>query len=319
VIKMSFRIGEEEIGQGEKHKGYLNIASASTHTVRMPYIIVNGEKSGPTLTVLSGVHAIECAPIEAVLRLADSVEPKNLSGTLIIIPIVNTEGFHARKPYHNQLDHLNQNRVFPGDPEASITKRVANTVFENFVSRSEYLVDCHSADLGEDVTRGMFIYRTDDKDLTRRMIEMASCFDCDYIGTTDIAGNTGEAVNLYGIPCIMTESGAPYPVREEDVLYHHRGLKNLMRHIGMVEGEPVLGNPLVDPPTERVWARHGGLWRRKVEAGQRVSDGELLGTVTGLHGEILQAVKAPFNGLVGFLRVHYSVNEGDTLCLITEI
>ncbi|MCK4399537.1 succinylglutamate desuccinylase/aspartoacylase family protein, partial [Candidatus Bathyarchaeota archaeon] len=239
-------------------------------------------------------------------------------GILVLVPVVNTEGFHARKPYSNQLDHLNQNKVFPGDPEGSMTRRVAHAVFDSFVSKSDYLVDCHSADLGEDATHGMFIYRTDDEDLTNKMTEMARCFDCDYIGTTEISGNTGEAVRLYGIPCIMTESGAPYPIREDDVLYHYMGLRNLMRHIGMMDEEAALGDQRVDPPTQRVHAKSGGLWRRKVEAGQRVKEGELLGIVSDLHGETLQVATAPLKGVVSFLRVHYSVNEGDTLCWVTE-
>ena len=315
---MSFHVEDVEVKPGEKHAGYLSVGSASTHEVRMPYIVVNGAEPGPVLTVLSGVHAVECTPVEAVLRLAKSVEPADISGILLLVPIVNTEGFHARKPYSNQLDHLNQNKVFPGDPEGSMTHRVAHAVFDSFVCKSDYLVDCHSADLGEDATHGMFIYRTDDEDLTSKMTEMARCFDCDFIETTGISGNTGEAVRLYGIPCIMTESGAPYPMREDDVLYHYMGLRNLMRHIGMMDEEAALGDQRVDPPTQRVYARSGGLWRRKVEAGQRVKEGELLGTVSDLHGEPLQVATAPLKGVVSFLRVHYSVNEGDTLCRVTE-
>ena len=315
---MSFHVSDVEVKPGEKHAGYLSVGSASTHEVSMPYIVVNGVKPGPVLTVLSGVHAVECTPVEAVLRLGTSVEPADISGTLLLVPVVNTEGFHARKPYSNQLDHLNQNKVFPGDPEGSMTRRVAHAVFDSFVCKSDYLVDCHSADLGEDATHGMFIYRTDDEDLTNKMTEMARCFDCDYIETTEISGNTGEAVRLYGIPCIMTESGAPYPIREDDVLYHYIGLRNLMRHIGMMDGEAALGDQRVDPPTRRVWAKNGGLWRRRVEAGQRVKEGELLGTVSDLHGETLQVAIAPLKGVVSFIRVHYSVNEGDTLCWVTE-
>ncbi len=315
---MSFHVADVEVKPVEKHAGYLIVGSASTHEVRMPYIVVNGAEQGPVLTVLSGVHAVECTPVEAVLRLADSVEPADIRGTLVLVPVVNTEGLHARKPYGNQLDRLNQNKVFPGDPEGSMTRRVAHAVFDGFVSKSDYLVDCHSADLGEDATHGMFIYRTDDTDLTSKMIEMARCFDCDCIGTTEISGNTGEAVRLYGIPCIMTESGAPYPIREDDVLYHYMGLRNLMRHIGMLDGEAAVGDQRVDPPSRRVYAGSGGLWRRKVEAGQRVKEGQLLGIVSDLHGETLQGATAPLKGVVSFLRVHYSVNEGDTLFWVTE-
>jgi hypothetical protein len=316
---MAFHVGELTVERGEELRGYLEVGRASTHDVDLPFIVINGEGEGPTLCVTAGVHSVECAPVEAALRLADSVEPGELKGTLVILPLVNTEGFHARTPYHNDLDHLNQNKVFPGDPEASVTKRVAHAVFESFVSKSDYLVDCHSADLGEDVRRAILIFKTDDEKLRSRMLEMASCFNPTIVDTAEISGNTGEAVNLYGIPCVMTESGTPYPIREEDVLFHLDGLRNLLRHLGMMDGEAALGRPPVDPKAQRLWAERGGIWRRDVEAGEKVREGQRLGEVSDLVGETLQEVTAPFEGIVSFLRTHYSVNAGDTLLWVADV
>lgn len=316
---MSFRVDNVEVKPGEVFRGWVEIGEASTHTVKMPYIVINGEKTGPTLTVLGGVHAIECAPVEAIYRLADTIDPETVSGTLILLPIVNTEGFHARKPYHNILDNLNQNKVFPGDPEASITKRVAHYVFDKFVSKSDALIDAHSADLGEDVTGSLFRYKTDDEELNKKMLEMASCYNPLWVDTASIAGNTGEAAVIYGIPCLMIESGAPFPIRETDVTYHYNGVVNVMKYLGMLEGEAKRNDPPVDPNAKRIWAREGGVWRRKVEAGQRVKEGENLGTVCNLLGETIQEAKAPFDGVVSFLRVHYSVNAGDSLLWVAEI
>ena len=316
---MSFKVGEAIVESGQKLRGSIRVTQASTHQVTIPYIIISGSEKGPTLTVLSGVHAVECAPVEAMFRLSDIVSPQELKGTLVIIPVVNTEGFHTRKPYHNQLDHLNQNQVFPGDPEGSITKRVAHTIFETFVSKSDYLVDCHSADIGEDATHGMFIYETEDEELHEKMVQMASCFECYFIETTKISGNTGVAIKEYQIPCIMTESGAPFPIREDDVQYHVDGVLNLMKHLGMMKGEASVTTPPIDPLTKRLWAQTGGAWRRQVEAGKRVKEDQLLGAVSSLNGETLQKVYAPFSGVVSFLRTHYSVNEGDTLLWIAQV
>ncbi len=315
---MSFKVQNTVIEQGTIHRGYVKIGDASTHEVKLPYIIINGAKKGPKVTILGGVHAIECAPVEAIYRLAETIKPESLSGTLIMVPIVNTEGFHARQPYHNQLDHLNQNKVFPGDPEASITKRVAYHVFEHFVSKSDLLIDAHSADLGEDVIRGIYVYKTSDKPLLDRMVTLASLYNPTLIETASILGNTGEAVNLYGIPCLMIESGAPYPIREKDVEYHYEGALNVLRHLGLIKGEAISYNPPVDPPSQRIWAKHGGVWRRRIEAGQRVKKGEELGTVCNLIGETIQTATAPMDGVVSFLRVHYSVNSGDSLCWIAK-
>lgn len=315
---IALKILDTVIEKGMKHRDYIKIGDADTHEVKLPYIVINGVKSGPVVTILAGVHAIECAPVEAVYRLVDTIESDQLSGTLILVPVVNTEGFHARQPYHNQLDHLNQNKVFPGDPEASITKRVAYHVFEHFVSKSDVLIDAHSADLGEDVTRGIYVYRTENKELFDKMVELASLYNPNLIETTSISGNTGEAVNIYGIPCLMIESGAPYPIREEDIQYHYDGAINLLKHLKMLEGQATRYNPPLDPPSRRIWAEKGGVWRRKVEAGQRVKEGQELGIVSNLLGETIQTVYAPFEGVISFLRVHYSVNCGDSLLWVAQ-
>ncbi len=87
----------------------------------------------------------------------------------------------------------------------------------------------------------------------------------------------------------------------------------------MIDEQPEIRDHPLDPPTKRLWAQQGGLWRRRVEAGQRVEKGQRLGEVSDLHGETLQQVHAPFSGVVSFLRVHYSVNEGDTLLWVTQV
>lgn len=315
---MTFQVKETIIEPGEVYRGYVEIGEASTHMVKLPYIVINGVKKGATLTILGGVHSLECTPVEAIYRLSENIKPEQLSGTLILVPIVNTEGFHARTPYHNQLDHLNQNQVFPGDPEASITQRVAYYVFEHFVSKSDVLIDAHSADLGEDVTRGIFIYKTEDSELHDKMVELASLYNPTLIELTSISGNTGEAVNKYGIPCLMIESGAPYPIREVDVEYQYNGAVNVMKHMGMLEGGAINYDALLDPPKQRMWAKNGGVWRRRVEAGQKVKKDMVLGTICSLVGETQQIVQAPYDGVVSFLRVHYSVNCGDTLLWLAK-
>lgn len=316
---MSFKVEDTVIEQGTVHRGWIDVGEATSHTVRIPYIVINGLKDGPTLTVLGCVHALECAPVEAIFRLADTIKPEQVAGTLILVPVVNTEGFHARKSYHNILDHLNQNKVFPGDPEASITKRVAYHVFDKFVSKSDTLIDAHGADLGEDVTRGIFVYKTENKELYSKMIDLAGCYGSALIETTNISGNTGEAVNIYGIPCLMIESGAPYPIRKEDVEYHYDGVVNVMKYMEMLKGEAERHSHLVNPNAKRLWAAKGGAWRRLVEPGQRVKKGEKVGSVCNLLGETTQEVHAPFDGAVTFLRVHFSVNAGDTLLWVAEI
>jgi predicted deacylase len=130
---MSVKIGESIILSGEKHRGYLTVAEASTHDVSLPYIVINGSQPGPRLCILGGVHPLEYAGIEGVLKVANEVEPGELRGTLFLLPVVNTDGFHARAAFNNPIDYVNQNRVYPGDAQGTMSRRVAHVIFQEFV------------------------------------------------------------------------------------------------------------------------------------------------------------------------------------------
>ena len=316
---MSIKIGEVEIEGGEKVKGFLKIGEASTHDVTMPYIVIKGSQPGPRLCVLGGIHPLEYASIEGVLRLAQEIEPSDLRGTLLVVPVVNTDGFNARAAFNNPIDYVNQNRVFPGEPMGTMSRRVAHSLFDEFASKANYLIDSHGGDLTEDISRFVIIGETDDKDLHQRMVEMASCYDAYYIQVSRIRGSTGEALRRYGIPCITPESGTPYPVREEDVRFHHDGIMNVMKHLGMLEGKPETRKLNVNPPRERLFAERGGIWRQRVKAGQRVKKDMVLGEVVNLFGETLQTVRAPFDGVANMTRTSYVANTGDTLIWVINV
>ena len=316
---MSLRIGGAEIKAGAKVKGLIKVGEASTHDVMMPYIIVSGSQPGPRLCVLGGIHPLEYASIEGVMRVADEVEPGGLRGVLMAVPVVNTAGFDGRAAFNNPIDYVNQNRVFPGDPMGTMSRRVAHALFEEFVSKADALIDSHGGDLTEDIHGFVIIGDSDDEEVRRKMVEMASCYDALYIQVTDIVGSTKEALGRYGIPCITPESGTPYPVREEDVRFHHDGIVNVMRYLGMLEGTPEMRTLRVNPPMERLHAERGGIWRQMVEAGRRVEEGTVLGEVVSLLGEALQTVRAPFDGVVNNSRTSRVANTGDTLLWVVKV
>lgn len=317
---LSFKVGEREIEPGEKAKGFIKVGEASTHDIKMPYIVINGDKGGSTLCVLGGIHPLEYASIEGVLRVAKDIKPGILKGTLVLVPVVNTDGFNARAAFNNPIDYVNQNRVFPGNPEGTMSRRVAHTLFDNFVSKADALIDSHGGDLTEDIYKFVIIGDSKVSETRKKMVDMASCYDALYIRTTDIKGSTKEALDIYGIPCITPESGTPYPVREDEIEFHHQGILNVMKYFGMLEGKPDMKKDLpVDPEQVRLHADRGGLWLQRVGAGERVEEGQVLGEVVDLFGETLQVVRAPFDGVANNSRTSVVANTGDTLIYVVKI
>lgn len=317
---MSIVIGDMKVNPGEKIKSTIKIGEASTHEINMPYIVINGEEKGKKLCVIGGIHPLEYASIIGVQKIAQDIIPKQLKGQLFLIPVVNTEGFNARAAFINQIDYVNQNRVFPGDPFGTVSRRVANTLFKEFVSKADALIDCHGGDLTEDIVRYVIIGNTTDNRLKQQMLDMASCFDSLFTNISDIQGSTGEAVKKYGIPCITPESGTPYPVRESDIKFHYDGIINVMKYMKMLEGEPKLKRDLlVNPKQEKFYSNYGGLWIQKIDSGMKVRKNQELGQVINLFGELLQKVEAPFDGTVNSTRTSAVVNTGDVLLSVFEI
>ncbi|TFH15932.1 hypothetical protein E4H04_07485 [Candidatus Bathyarchaeota archaeon] len=306
---------------GEKVFGFIEVGTSSVSTYRIPVAIVNGIESGKKLCLLGGTHGTEFASIEAVIRIIQSLDPKKMKGTLLAVPVVNGPQFEHRSAFLSPFDQLNQNRQFPGDPEGTLSKRTAHVIFSKIASLADALCDCHGGDITEDLDCYVISRVGKNEELNRKALEMARCFPGEVIVSKSggTPGTTGEAQDLFGIPCITPEAGTPYPVRERHVQFHTDGIINILKYLGIIEGEPQTFNAKINPQEYHVIAKTGGIWHTAVEIGQYVKKGQILGNLTDLFGNVLDTYTAPKGGWVRFLRVWYSVNVGEPLISVSYI
>src|SRR4030095_15619490 len=99
---------------GRRSQGFVTIGEAASGPIQFPVVIINGAGDGPTLCLTAGVHATEYAPIDAVMRIIQSVDATKLRGTLIAVPVVNMRMFDSRTGFVSPLDGLNLNKVSAG-------------------------------------------------------------------------------------------------------------------------------------------------------------------------------------------------------------
>ena len=78
-------LGELTPGTTQRHLIKLPGAALANDEPR-PVISVAGEKPGPVLFVNAGVHGGEYPAVEAVIRLGKTLDPKKISGTVILMP-----------------------------------------------------------------------------------------------------------------------------------------------------------------------------------------------------------------------------------------
>ena len=67
-------------------------------------------KAGPTLALVAGAHGTEYASIITLETLIQELNPAEVFGTVIIVPLVNIAKFEQKVPHVNPVDGKNMNR-----------------------------------------------------------------------------------------------------------------------------------------------------------------------------------------------------------------
>jgi len=144
-------VGSATAASGRKATGFIQVPAGVDAAANIPVIVVNGAKPGPTLALVAGSHGTEYASILALQKLAQSADPGELSGALIVVPLVNLASFAQKVPHLNPVDGKNMNRFFPGKPDGTQTERAAWAIAKQVVEKCDYLIDLHGGDLDEDL------------------------------------------------------------------------------------------------------------------------------------------------------------------------
>jgi predicted deacylase len=90
----------------------------------MPVCVLVGRRRAPCVAFVAAVHGDEYDGIVALHELARELDPTQLNGGMIIIPVANPFAFEAAQRRTPQ-DDKDLNRVFPGRADGSLTERLA--------------------------------------------------------------------------------------------------------------------------------------------------------------------------------------------------
>lgn len=314
------RIGDLSVAPSSKAKGWIPVFETLGQSVRIPLAIVNGAESGPRVLVHAGVHPPEYAAIEAAVRTFQTLDPRSLKGTVVVVPVLNMPAFMTGTPYVVPLDNQNLNRVFPGSPHGTASQRIAHTVLNEVVLKCNYVIDLHGGDLPEILFPFTIFYRTGSASVDAESERIARAFGTEYLWVNDAQSGTpgtfiGEAA-ARGVPSFVAEVGGLGSYAEEHVSIHFRGVQNVLKALGMIPGSPD-GVPAsaqkLRADVFAVTAPVGGVFHPSVRPGQVVRRGDPVADIKDVFGELLQRLTAPANGTVRILFVKRVVHAGDTL------
>jgi hypothetical protein len=331
-LPAEFKVAGMKVEPGTRERGFLRVgpyfATRWEHQRRwimIPFTAIRGTREGPTLTQVAGCHPTEYAGIDATVKLSNAINPEELRGTYVAVPCVNIPGFFERT-YINPIDGKNIQGLYPGRTDGTISDLIAYTIFNEVVLKADYFLDCHGGDIMESEVWYMIYYKTDDE-VEKRSEAMARAAGFTYIAKSHYPGGMGFEAAKRGKPGTLFECTTGCKLLPEESSAVFEGTLNVMRHLGMLEGQP---KPIKNQPAtsegqrQEIWTQsasthftQGGLYHSRLNVGDILQKGEIIGTVTNFWGEVVETIHAPATGRVRIMVHNPVVNPGDnavTVC-----
>jgi uncharacterized protein len=291
--------------------------------------VINGAKPGPKLALLAGAHGTEYASIIALEKLGRTVDPAALSGTLILVPLLNVASFLQKVPHVNPVDGKNMNRLYPGKADGTQTERALWAFTKQVLEKCDYLIDFHGGDLDENLRKYSYWADTGNAKLDAVSRNMVLAFGLDHIiiqrnrptdprpaGVTTV---TRHAQSL-GKPSITVEAGHAGTTGAEDVDALMHGSINVMRHLKMLDGDVIpIAHPLWIGRSSALTSDREGIFYPLAVPEAYVSQGMKIGYITDFVGDKVFDVTAPVSGIVLYIGAVPSIKKGDTIAHIGEL
>lgn len=270
-----------------------------------PVLVAHGNEPGPALCLTAAIHGDELNGIEIVRRVLYTVDPAQLRGTVIGVPIVNLAGFQNNSRY--LPDRRDLNRAFPGDPRGSLAARTAHSLFNQVIRHCDRLVDLHTGSFH----RSNLVQLRGDLN-SPEILAMSRAFGAiAVLQSSGIRGSLRHAASKRGIPSVTLEVGEPMRLQSEEVDTGVRGIRTLMDHMGMQSSDwSWTRKQPVYYRSHWLRADQGGILFSVVKLGDRVKPGDLLATVTDPVTNERSEIRSRANGRVLGMALNQVVMPG---------
>lgn len=323
----NFSVGTATASPGQKGFGTIDVAAGKDAGTSIPVAVFRGTKPGPVLALVSGSHGTEYASIIALEKLIQWLDPAQISGTVIVLPLVNIPSFQQKVPHVNPVDGKSMNRFYPGNPDGTQTDRVSWAITKQVIERCDYLIDYHGGDLDENLRPYAYWPKSGDAKHDAITRDMVLAFGLDHIivwsdrpKDPNASRYLDNTANTRGKPAIAVEAGYSGTVQPEDVRKLVDGTLSVMRYLKMLPGAPTaIEHPVWIGKIDTVESTQPGIFYPLVDRGTYVAQGTRLGYVTDYFGRTIFEATAPSAGVVLYICGVPSMKQGDTVANVGEI
>ncbi len=322
--KAVFSVGTASASRGQRATGVIAVPPGSDAGLDIPVAVVHGARPGPVLVLVAGAHGTEYASIVAIERLIEGLDPAGMSGTVILVPLINIASFEQKVPHVNPVDGKSMNRFYPGKADGTQTERALYAITHQIVEASDYLIDFHGGDLDEDLRPYSYWVKIGNEKQDAESRRMVLAFGLDtIIVATDRPKDPSASryldvtASLRGKPSITVEAGRAGNVDPDDVSALVDGSLSVMRLLKILPGAPAMvENPVWIETVKTVASDQSGIFYPMVARGSYVAKGMRLGYVTDYVGRTIFVARAPEAGVVLYVCAVPSMKKGDTIANI---
>ncbi len=307
-------IGGKAVALGSRETVDLPMAKLYTDVdINIPVHVIRSKNKGPIVFVSAAVHGDELNGIEIIRRMISSKTVKLISGSLILVPMVNVYGVLNQSRY--MPDRRDLNRSFPGSPRGSLAGRVANTFLTQVVSQCDYGIDLHTGALHRSNLPQIRA------DLTNPETQLlAEAFGVPVLINANLRdGSLREAAAAIGVTTLLYEAGEALRFDELSVRAGVRGIINVLRHLGMVKKRVASSaarvplQPFIANNSSWVRADSSGIVHNLKNLGDQVEQNEVLALIGDPLGQLLSKVVAGRSGIIIGKQNIPLVQEGDAM------
>jgi N-alpha-acetyl-L-2,4-diaminobutyrate deacetylase len=249
-----------------------------------------------------------------------------VQGRIIVVPIISTEASKANTRVWPS--GANFNRSFPGRPDGPPNEQLADYFTRVLCPMSDVVIDMHSGGRTAWFIPCSHMHVVDDPVQRRAMLEAMQAWNSEvHFLYVDVNG-TGllpvEAENQ-GKLVVTTElgGGGRVPAAVHELAWS--GLTNVLRHVGVLEGEVVRQDPpapILDgrDPRNYVIVEEDGIFEGLLEPGTAVQAGDPVGRLW-FPDQIDReptVLRAPLDGVLAVIRSIPATEAGDSVFVLGQ-
>jgi uncharacterized protein len=291
--------------------------------VEIPVAIINGTKPGKVLWVDGAIHGDEPEGPLCCQILLREVDPAKLSGTLVLVPVINVPAFEAANR-GNPLDtfSFDANRIYPGRPNGYLTERICWAHAEWLKKTADLEISIHSGGAHSYLAEAMFIdERPESVELGTAMGPGWGCIMSspnpkgNPMAVMAEIGKTGITVELGGRSATSPSAFAKVGRTLADAIL------NVLKHYKMLPGKAAYDQNRTRGMQEALLAPASGIYLPEpdIKFLTMMKAGTRIARIVDLFGNELAELKAPADGMIFGLRALPNVTTGEWCCFFNKV